>query len=78
MSNESAQVAVLFISLYALGFGVYYTKVFSDYQKKRLKDETGHDWSPQMSFFGFLVCLFWPVMFLFTITGAFLSLRWPK
>lgn len=78
MTIETAQIAVLLVALYALGFGVYWTKVFGSRHRKEFKADTGHDWDAQMSFYAFLICVFWPVMFFFVIVRAFLPARGQK
>lgn len=70
MTIETAQITVLLVALYALGFGVYWTKVFGSRQRRLFKAETGHDWGAQMSFFAFLVCVLWPALFVFTLVSA--------
>lgn len=75
MTIETAQVTILIVTLYALGFGVYWTKVFGSRQRRLFKAETGHDWGAQMSFFAFLVCVLWPALFIFTILSALLPIR---
>lgn len=78
MTTETAQITVLLVALYALGFGVYWTKVFGSRQRRRFKAETGHDWGAQMSFFAFLVCVLWPTLFVFTLISALLPIGRKK